>query len=453
MNKQIDRLTILGGGAAGLAVGYFARKKGIPFTLFEAGEVPGGLARTYRFGDFLFDSGAHRFHDKDPEMTAEIKTLLGDDLLRIEVPSQIYIEGNYVDFPLSPLNVFKSLGLKTCLKAAADFLKARRAPSDKPANFEEISVRRYGRLIAQMFLLNYSEKLWGIPCRRLLPQVSGKRLKGMGLWTFLLELTGGMKKKTQHLDGAFYYPKQGIGEITERLAQSCGSDTLHLGETVTKILHDGHSIRAIETNRGQTPTGEVVNTLPISLLIRLLDPAPPEPILKAAGNLRFRNIILVAFFLAKNSVTRNGSVYFPERDFDFTRVYEPKNRSASMAPEGKTSLVAEIPCWEDDALWREQPADLIQRVSAQLRTLGWFEKEEILSAEVMRLPRAYPVLQVGSEKDTRTLFDYLRQFDNLSTTGRSGKFTYAHIHDMMRFAKNLVDGYEAKQPQSTARPA
>ena len=33
------------------------------------GEVVGGNCRTFTCGDFKFDSGAHRFHDKDPDIT------------------------------------------------------------------------------------------------------------------------------------------------------------------------------------------------------------------------------------------------------------------------------------------------------------------------------------------------------------------------------------------------
>ena len=109
MSRSIH-LTILGGGPAGLAAGYFARKEGIPFTLFEANHRLGGNAVTYRHGEFLFDSGAHRFHDKDPEITQEIKTLLGAELRQIHVPSQICIKNRFVDFPLSPFNLLLNLG-------------------------------------------------------------------------------------------------------------------------------------------------------------------------------------------------------------------------------------------------------------------------------------------------------------------------------------------------------
>ena len=51
-------ITVLGGGPAGLSIGYYAKKKGIPFTIYEASDCIGGNSTTLRHGDFLYDSGA-----------------------------------------------------------------------------------------------------------------------------------------------------------------------------------------------------------------------------------------------------------------------------------------------------------------------------------------------------------------------------------------------------------
>ena len=89
--KNQKKITILGGGISGLATGYFAKKNQINFEIFESGDSIGGNARTFEFNNFLYDSGAHRFHDKIPEITAEIKGLLKSDLLKISIPSHIYL--------------------------------------------------------------------------------------------------------------------------------------------------------------------------------------------------------------------------------------------------------------------------------------------------------------------------------------------------------------------------
>src|SRR5229473_482622 len=92
------RLTILGGGPAGLAAGYFARKHDLTFTVLEAGSRVGGNAITFQHDEFRFDSGAHRFHDRDPAMTLEVKALLGSDLLECSIASQIFHNGRWVSF-------------------------------------------------------------------------------------------------------------------------------------------------------------------------------------------------------------------------------------------------------------------------------------------------------------------------------------------------------------------
>jgi protoporphyrinogen oxidase len=94
-------ITILGGGPAGLSVGYFSSKHQLAFKIFEALDRTGGNAITIQHGEFRFDSGAHRFHDKDPEVTQELLDLMGSDLQRIEAPSQIYHDGKFIGFPLS----------------------------------------------------------------------------------------------------------------------------------------------------------------------------------------------------------------------------------------------------------------------------------------------------------------------------------------------------------------
>jgi hypothetical protein len=45
--------------------------------VLEAASAHGGNARTLRLGEFLYDTGPHRFHDRDPEATRRVEGLLG----------------------------------------------------------------------------------------------------------------------------------------------------------------------------------------------------------------------------------------------------------------------------------------------------------------------------------------------------------------------------------------
>jgi len=429
---------------AGLAVAYYAKNRQIPLVLYEAASRVGGNTVTLKQGEFLYDSGAHRVHDRDPSVTDEIKKLLGPDLRKINVPSQIYHNGCLIDFPLSPLNLLKNFGLLKFTRAVTEVLRSRLNGRRRDQNFEDFAVRTYGREIAESFLLNYSQKLWGVPCKNLSVNIAGKRLRGLDIRTFLVEAIFGQKAKTDHLEGsAFYYPRRGIGTIPEAIARSCGSEQIQTSSRVTKIFHDTRKIQGIEINGDEiVPVGShtVVSTLPMNCFLQSMEPKPPEEILQLADKLKFRNLLLVAIFLEKETITHNATTYFPEAGFPLTRFYEPKNRSSSMSPAGKTSVVAEIPCQPEDSIWRANDASLIEMISEYLFRIGWIEKEEILDSVVERLEYAYPILETSFEERVKRITDFLGSFENLRLSGRNALFAYSWVHDMMRLGRDIVDG-------------
>lgn len=436
--------TILGAGAAGLSAGYFARKAGAAIDIFEAGATVGGSAVTYRHGDFLYDSGAHRWHDRDPEMTAEVLGLLGRQLKKIFVPSRILQRGRFVDFPLSPFNLLLALGVRHFSRATIEVIAARCKGGGDAATFENFALKTYGRTIAERFLLNYSEKLWGAPCNALSPNIAGRRMKGLNLQTFVKEAFCGSRAKTEHLDGSFYYPDTGIGAITGGLADACGRPSIRTGAKVTRIFHTGDRIAAIEINGTERIAAQcLINTLPLNRFVRMLEPAPPPEILCLADALRFRHMILVALFLDREPVTRAATIYFPEPEYAFTRLYEPVNRSPSMAPPGKTSLVVEMPAQQDGPEWTADDERLIGRVKDCFVRLGWIESRQVLGGEVRRISNAYPILEFGFEEKCEAIHGYLRTFKNLACSGRGGRFQYIHLHDMMRLGKRIVEGFAA----------
>ena len=98
----MEKVHILGGGPTGLAVAYFAKIKKIPFSIYEAKNSVGGNCRTLVFDDCNFDTGAHRFHNKNKIATSAIKTLIDNDLISVNAPSKIYWNSTMTSFPLDP---------------------------------------------------------------------------------------------------------------------------------------------------------------------------------------------------------------------------------------------------------------------------------------------------------------------------------------------------------------
>ena len=447
---ETTNLHILGGGPAGLTAGYYAKKHNLNFTIFEAGEHAGGNCRTLKIkgidckfqalqnGDFRFDTGAHRFHDKDPQVTKEVRTLLGKDLLRVDAPSEIFFKGKFYRFPLLPSDLTQKLDTKTLLKIVWEQLHS--IPRKKIENFGEFAINQYGKTLAERFLLNYSEKLWGAPPHSLSTVIAGNRLKGLDLRSFLRSAVLGPPHNPNHLDGSFFYPRYGIGMISDKLCEFIGRGHIKLQHRISRIIHkDGKIERIVLNDDIEIQAATVINTLPLTLSIRMLDPPPPPELHAVADRIKYRHLMLCVFCLNRDAFSSNASLYFPGEEFPFTRLYEPKNRSSEMAPNGQTVIVLELPCYSDDAVWNMSETELQTEVWEALQHVKPLFPEEVIHYQIYKLPFAYPVLEVGFEEKVTRLVRYFETFENLYLTGRSSLFRYLHLHDLFKAGKEVVE--------------
>ena len=440
--RNPGHITILGGGPAGLTAGYFARENRLPFTIYEASSRVGGNSITLRHGAFLFDSGAHSIQTKDEEVIKELRKLLQHDLRKITLPIQTYYKGSLVDFPFSPLNLLRNIGLLAFAKANFEILSQKFGARQPDGSFQSYVHHKYGKTIGQDMLLNYSEKLWGSPCNRLSSDIAGELLTGLRFRTFLTEALSGRSGKIKRLGGPIYYPKMGFGMIMERLSKSCGSSNIVTDSQITKIIHNHQRIQAVEINGRKTiETDQVISTLPLNTLLHSMKPLPPEEILGLAEGLSFRSVVLVTLFLDRESVTQSTSVHFPDKSFSITRIHEPKNRSEYMAPRTETSLVAEVPCHQGDAIWNLDDEKLIQLVRSELSRMHWIKEKEVFDGWVSRLNHAYPVLHIGYQNKIRKLLGFLHGLSNLKLTGRNGTFAYLSFHHIVKSSKKVIQGY------------
>lgn len=432
-------IAILGGGPAGLGVAYYAQRAKLPFTLYEASGELGGMCRTLHCGAHAYDRGAHRFHDRDPEITQDLLDLMGDELVRVKAPSAIRDAGRFIDFPPTPLNVMFAYGFREASRICFDLLRSTLRRRQPLVSFEDFAVRRFGRTLARRILLNYSSKLWGLPTAELSPDVATRRLQGMTLRSLLYELVF-PGAKTEHIDGSFLYPRRGYGQIVEALAATLPPPSLRTGCEVAGLECAGRAVRRIHFTGGPSVDvhGQVVSTLPLPLLVKLLGDALPGSARDAASRLRFRHVRLLFLRLASKGISDKASIYIPDPAFCISRIYEPRNRSAAMAPEGETSVVVEAPCFSGDAI-DQLPADAFQeRIVRELAALRLIEPRDVVESRLHFIPNAYPVYASGYEREVAAVCDALSPIDNLETVGRAGRFVYSHLHDQLRFGKDYV---------------
>jgi protoporphyrinogen oxidase len=433
-------IVILGGGPAGVGVAWYAHRAGLTFDLYERAPTFGGLCRTFRCGDHRYDSGAHRFHDRDAEITRDVRALLGDELLPVSAPSQIYDRGKFIDFPPTPLGLVFSSGIREAGRLGIELLGARtRARAARCETFEDFAVQQFGRSLARRFLLDYSEKLWGLPASELSPDVATRRLQGMTVRSLLTEMLL-PARKAEHIDGAFLYPRGGYGRIVERLVETLPPESLHAGHEVAALECDrGRVTRARFADGGAADVaGRLIATLPITRLAALLGEHLAPPARDAAARLRFRHIRLLFLRLAQPQVSRNASIYVPDPALCISRLSEPRNRSPEMAPPGETSLVVEVPCFSGDPVQQLSDDALAARVIDEVAGVGLVERARVIEWRHHFLANAYPVYSLDCAGTVAIVLDALAGIANLETVGRGGRFFYSHLHDQLRFGRDCV---------------
>jgi protoporphyrinogen oxidase len=138
-------------------------------------------------------------------------------------------------------------------------------------------------------------------------------------------------------------------------------------------------------------------------------------------------MVIITIMLNREKITNQNWVYIPEKRIPFGRIHEPMNWSSDMAPKGKTHLVMEHFCFRGDKTWRTEDHELADNAVRSLEKLGLIKGKEVINWAVLRVPKAYPVFDVGYSEHLEKICDYLDTFNYLYLSGRGGMFRYFNM--------------------------
>ena len=433
-------VSILGAGLAGLTAGWCLANKGIPVQLFEQDSQVGGMAITLKRDGYRFDLGPHRFHTNDQVILDLVHGLLGDELLLHERLSRIRLNGQYLDYPPNVPSLLRNMDLATSMRCLYDYFRAtwqRRAKENEEPDFENWVVSRFGQRLYDLYFGPYTRKVWGVSPKLLSSELARRRLTVPNLADIILRLMISNKNSPGPYVTKFWYPRDGIGRIAERLAEQIvtGPGSIHLGCNVECVHVTGRRAIGVTVThcgeRSYIPCEWVLSTLPLPALIRHIVPAPSYAVQQAADALAYRGLIFVFILLEGPHLTQEHWLYFPEAQILFNRITEPCNFSLSHVPDGKTSLCAEITCDVGDATWHLAPEILANQTIQHLAGVGMLDPARVEGFFTRRTPWGYPIYKVGYGHDLDRVLDFIERIENLVTCGRQGGFDYSNMATAM----------------------
>jgi len=312
-------------------------------------------------------------------------------------------------------------------------------------SFKDFAYQKYGKTLSELFLISYTEKLWGENTEKLDPVISGGRFKHLDIRTLINSFINNSKNKPKHLEGEFYYPRLGFGSIFDSIGEYIGSENIHLNSSVQSINHEQNKVKSVVLENGDViKVGNLISTMPINILAKALKPKPPNEILTFLESIRFRKIKLCILYLSINQFTENASIYFPDISCPFNRIYEPKNRSADMAPDGQTSIVIEIPMGKNNINVDIGDEQLYEEIVFYLQCKKLLKKETIIKYKMVEIPFAYPVILKDNDIKIKKSISYFSAFRNMDIVGRNATFEYLHTHDLFDRSEKLIKKIKIK---------
>ncbi len=444
-------VTILGAGPAGLGAALGLARQGHTVTVLEQSDRVGGNAGSFELAGLQVDYGSHRFHPaSEPSVLALVKELLGDDLLARPRHGRIRLLGRWIHFPLRATDLAFHMHPRFTAGVVRDLagktLRSRApVPSDQET-FANVLERGLGSTICREFYFPYARKIWGVEPDEISPVQARRRVSAGSIGKMVKRLIPGAGGKgARGRKGIFYYPRHGYGQISEALrsaAERAGA-RLRLGTTASRIdLGTPGEHRLSTTSQGATETvtsEHIWSTIPVTTLVRLVQPPAPAEITGAASRLELRAMLLVYLVLQTDQFTEFDAHYFPEADLPFTRVSEPKNYAAGPEPRGRTILCAEIPCSRKDAIWSASDADLGKIVKDGLGRTDLPVQVPVLEVAVRRLPAAYPIYRIGYEENFEAVDRWVSALPNVLSFGRQGLYAHDNTHHALYMAQAAVD--------------
>jgi protoporphyrinogen oxidase len=427
MKKTQDRkdVLILGGGLSGLSLACFLGGNG---TVLEAEARPGGLCRSFRKDGFVYDIGGHILFSKDRRLLRLIVGWLQKNVRRGRRRNEIRYGGRFIKYPFE--NGLAGLPPEEIYECLIGYLDRTGGPA---RNLQEWFVGRFGRGIADKYLLPYNRKIWKRDLRNL-STLWVERVPDPSREEIVKSAVGVETEGYLHqLD--FYYPRRGgIEALIAALRRKVPK--LLTGFRAAKIVRRGGDWEVSDGSRSVS-ADTLVSTIPPRDLLAALEGVPPR-VTAAARRLQYNSVILVMLGVKHEGLSGRTAVYIPDPKILPHRVCFMKSFSPLNAPAGRSHALAEIAVPPSSPLLREDLDGIAERVFHGIKDICGISERDLVCTEVRVVPYAYVVYDRDYARNTKIVYGYLSS-RGIRSLGRFGSFQYLNMDACVAHARALAE--------------
>jgi len=442
-NKK--KILVVGAGIAGLTCAYKLAEKGFEVVLVEKEKKVGGLARTFRYGEYQYDIGPHRFFSSSKDVLDFLYSVMKDDLLEIVRFSAVFYCNKYHTWPLRLKSVFQ-LPLKVSIPAFFDLFTKSKYQKLKEPSFKNYILGKYGTTLYETFFKGYTEKFLGISPEKIHfhwakigveRATIDKKIK-TGSISQLFYLM--MMPKPKQLN--FLYPPGGIdifcSRMKDRIMEMSGR--VITGVKPGNIEHDGQNIISVQIGDETYNPDIVIWTAPITTLFDLMKLEPT--------GLNYLSLLIYNLEMSEPPLQDYQWCYFGNKDIIFSRATNPAHFDRNMIPDNSGALCVEVTCMENSETWNNPEKLNDDIIDGMVRARSISNRDVVKNIHIEKIPDTYPIYDINYPEKLAIVREKLRKFHNLFLAGRTGLFWYNNMDHSIENAFGVVEKVMGHTPET-----
>lgn len=425
------RVIILGGGVSGLSAGYHLKKDGFEVTLYEKEDEAGGLCRSKKYNDMIFDYGVHVSFTSDEYVKNLFAKSVNYKYEENEVSCLNYWNGYWIKH--EPQNNLHSLPKEIIKKSLVDFIHAKYRDKNRAEikNYRDWCYKNFGQFFAENFTNKYTRKFWTVDPQKLNTDWIGTRLHRPNLETIIdgaLDIT----RSNDHYVNTFRYPKEGGYKSFLKVFEN----NLDIRLKIYPIEID------IEQKKVYLSTGEVkkydtlVSSIPLPEFIKCIRNAPKH-VLKATTFLKWTSLLMLNFYTKRKINTLSQWNYYYDEDIPYSRIFYMSKFAKNNSPDSYTTLQIEIPYSKDKPIILRKE-ELINKVIQCIHKTENIGCDEINYLGDINIEYSYVIYDFNRKKSLKIIHKFLGD-NGIYCCGRFGEWAYLWSDQALISGKIIAD--------------
>jgi len=424
------KIIILGAGLAGLSAAWHLKEKGINAVVYEKEDTVGGLCRSKKINDFVFDYDGHLLHFQNSYTLNLAKKLLKGNLVCHERSAWIRNFGIFSRYPFQAnLHALPKPIANECLWGFLKICNSR--SSSRGKNFLKWINANLGQGIAKHFMVPYNEKFWTIPLNQMICSSWADKFIPQVYLSDIVNGFFGNNSSRLGYNTFFWYPKKG-GIIQLPLAFEKQIGEIYKSCCISEIDLKKREITIKE--KGKERFDILILTIPLPELIKIARPLP-DRILSSLNKLRWNSIFNLNFGLKGNCQPGKHWVYFPHKETIFFRAGFFHNFSNNISPSGKSSLYTEVSYSKNKPINKQKIAKHVLNDLYKAKIIG--KKNRVLARDENDIKYGYPIYDRNYVRVTTIINKFLLS-NNVFACGRYGAWKYMSMEDSILDGKQIA---------------